>query len=89
MSDLDARRLLVPFLFTIDQAGFQKQYGVSAYSLDDALVQLRAAGIDVDLSNPGVAVRERVRLTEDELRHLGPHMGPMQFRGVWYPRGNL
>jgi hypothetical protein len=36
-----------------------------------------------------MAVRERVVLTDDERRHIGPNMGPMQLRGVWYPQHNL
>lgn len=89
MTDLSARTLLVPFLFTVNDAGLANWYGVSAYSLDDAVSLLHDAGFEVDPTEPSVTVRENARLTEFEERHIGPNMGPMQFRGVWYPRMNL
>jgi hypothetical protein len=89
MTDLSARKLLVPFLFTVNDSGRAKWYGVSAYSLEDALSLLRDAGFEIEPSDPAVTVRENARLTEFEERHIGPNMGPMQFRGVWYPRMNL
>ena len=89
MTDLSARKHLVPFLFTIENEGRSDWYGVSAYSLEDAVSLLRASGLSVDPNQPNVSVRENVRLTDFEQRHIGPNMGPMQFRGVWYPRGNL
>jgi hypothetical protein len=89
MTDLDSRKLLVPFLFTIDNSGRAEWYGVSAYSLEDALGLLSKAGFVVDAASPAVSVRENVRLTEFEDRHIGPNMGPWQFRGVWYPCMNL
>jgi hypothetical protein len=86
MTDLSARKLLVPFLFTVHDAGRADWYGVSAYSLEDAISLLRDAGFEID---PSVTVRENVRFTEFEERHIGPNMGPMQLRGVWFPRMNL
>ena len=89
MTDLSARQLLVPFLFTVDNGGRAEWYGVSGYSLEDALQLLRSAGFAIDPSSPSVTVREHARLTDFEARHIGPNMGPMQFRGVWYPRMNV
>jgi hypothetical protein len=89
MTDLSARKLLVPFLFTVNDAGRSDWYGVSAYSLEDALSLLHNVGFEIDPSDPAVTVRESVQLTEFEERHIGPNRGPMQLRGVWYPRRNL
>ena len=89
MTDLSARKLLIPYLFSRQRGGFTEWYGVSAYSLDDARALLRQYGYDIDLADPSMAVRERVVLTDDERRHLGPNMGPMQLCGVWYPQHNL
>jgi hypothetical protein len=89
MSDLSARKFLVPYLFTVDRAGRAEWYGVSGYSIEDALSLLRDAGFVIDPTSPSVAVREHARLTDFEARHIGPNMGPMQLRGVWYPRMNL
>jgi hypothetical protein len=53
--------------------------------LGDAQTPLRQHGYNLDLSDAAVTVREHVVLTEDEQRHIGPNMGLMQLRGVWYP----
>ena len=89
MSDLSARTLLISYLFTRTEGSRRHWYGVSAYSLEDALALLRMSGVALDPRDPAVSVREHVVLDEYEQRHLGPNMGPMQFRGVWYPRQNL
>ena len=89
MTELSARTLLIPYLFSRPQGAFVRLYGVSAYSLDDAQTLLGHHGHDVDLSDPAVTVREHVILSEDEQRHIGANMGPMQLRGVWYPQHNL
>ena len=89
MTDLSARKLLVPFLFTVNDGGRTDWYGVSGYSLKDAVSLLSDAGFEIDPSDRSITVRENVRLTEFEERHIGPNMGPMQLRGVWFPRMNL
>jgi hypothetical protein len=89
VTDLDVRKLLVPFLFTVMAGERATWYGVSGYSLEDALSVLRAAGFEIDVGDPAVSVREHPRLTDFEARHIGPNMGPMQFRGVWFPRMNV
>jgi hypothetical protein len=89
MSELSPPDLLTHFLFSVNENGRTAWYGVSGYSFEDAVALLRGAGILIDPADPQVLVRERPRLTEFEQRHLGPNMGPMQFRGVWYPRLNL
>jgi len=89
MSDLSTRKLLIPYLITSQRGEFLRWYGVSAYSLDDALRLLRQYGYDVDLTDPAVTVREHPVLTEYEQRHIAPSMGPQQLRGVWYPQHNL
>jgi hypothetical protein len=90
MTDLAARKLLVPFLFTIkDEKGRAEWFGVSGYSREDAIALLSEAGFQIDPNAKNVTVRENVRLTDFEERHIGQNMGPMQFRGVWYPRLNV
>ena len=89
MTEIAAGKLLVPFLFTIDTAGRVEWYGASGYSLDDALALLRAAGFLIEPASPAVTIREHPRLTDFEASHIGPNMGPMQFRGVWFPRMNV
>jgi hypothetical protein len=89
MTDLNARTLLVSYLFTRTEGLRRHWFGVSAYSLEDAVILLRASGYALDPNDPAVSVREHVVLDDYERRHMGPSMGPMEFRGVWYPRHNL
>lgn len=89
MANLSDRKLLVPYLFTRVEGERRHWYGVSGYSLEDALALLRASGFALDVRDPAVSVREHVVLDDYERRHIGPNMGPMQLRGVWYPRHNL
>jgi len=81
--------LLIPYLFTRTEGSRRHWYGVSAFSLDDAVALLEASGFLLDPNDPAVSIREHVVLDDYEQRHIGPSMGPMQFRGVWYPRHNL
>jgi hypothetical protein len=89
MTELSARTLLIPYLFTRPERGVVRWYGVSAYSLDDARALLLQYGYDIDPSDSSVTIREHVVLTEQEQPHIGPNMGPMQLRGVWFPQHNL
>lgn len=89
ISELSARTLLVPYLFSRRERGVLHWYGMSGYSLDDAPTLLRAYGHDLDPADPAVTLRERPELSDFERRHLQPNMGPVQLRGVWCPKHNL
>lgn len=66
----------------------QHSYGVTAYSLEDALalIQKRRAGGPV--GGPPVEVTD-VGSEDLDQRHVVPNCVPMVFRGVWFPRFNL
>jgi hypothetical protein len=94
VTELAARSHLLAFLFTIKADSRPSWYGVSAYSLIDALALLAERGVSLDPSDANVTVEEAISYQDLERRpilrnHLVPNMGPMQFRGVWYPLGNL
>jgi hypothetical protein len=64
--------------------------GVTAYSESDAFALVRAQGFDrwyADASE--VRVDKGVRLSDLDPRNVAPNIGPMQFRGVWYPAANI
>jgi len=65
MSDLSGRKLLTPYLFTRMEGSLRRRYGVSAYSLEDA-VSLSANGYPVDPHDPAISVRENIVLHEFE-----------------------
>ncbi len=69
--------------------GMIRQFGVSAYSLEDAVFLLREAGYEIDVNVPGTTVREGITVADLDQHHVAPNMGPMVFRGVWFPCLNL
>jgi hypothetical protein len=64
-------------------------YGVTAFSLDDAVNIIRWNGYAFPENLEGIEVREGI--TFDELRqfdhseYITTHSGPMAARGLWYP----
>jgi hypothetical protein len=79
--------LLVTFWITFPGPVCEHSYGVTAYSLDDAMALLgsRLAGRDLE----PMQVRENIRVQDLDQRHVAPNCGPVVFRGVWYPCSNL
>ena len=64
-------------------------FGVTAWSLEDAIQLLGTEGIDI-LENLGqFQIRENVTFAELDQNHVVPNMGPMVMRGVWFPCRNL
>ncbi len=62
--------------------------GVTAYSLQDAFVLLDRHGYEFHRRGP-VEVREGVAVADLDQRHVVPNMGPIVFRGIWYPCLNV
>ncbi|HET6648209.1 MAG TPA: hypothetical protein VFH01_12855 [Pyrinomonadaceae bacterium] len=61
--------------------------GVTAYSVADAFALIRECNWPMDLS--AVKVTENVKFDDLDQQHVVPNMGPMTFRGVWYPCLNI
>jgi hypothetical protein len=62
-------------------------FGVTAFSCEDAFQLLNASGHSFSIDDPQVRVTEGIRV--EDLDHVVPNMGPVVFRGVWYPCANL
>ena len=79
---------LMALWYETTREGLPAWYGVTAFSFEDAAQLLRRAGFPLE---QGVAVKVTEDVTVDQLdqKHVVPNMGPMQVRGVWYPRLNL
>jgi len=60
-------------------------YGVTAFSLADALEIVRRAGYQLPTDPSTLRVREGIRPADIEHRHVREHMGPSVIRGLWYP----
>lgn len=64
--------------------------GVTAYSESDANELLRARGIDEwFVGAKEISVHKGVRIQDLDQRHVVPNIGPMQFRGIWFPCMNI
>ena len=64
-------------------------FGVTAFSREDAFQLLRDSGYPVSLHDPAVRVTEGIRVADLDQHHIVPNIGPIVFRGVWFPRANL
>ena len=62
--------------------------GVTARSIEDAFVLLEQHGFDLHRRGP-VTVRENVTVADLDQQHVVPNMGPIVFRGIWYPCLNI
>lgn len=60
-------------------------FGVTAYSIEDALSLLDEIGRPLALEGDVVDIIEDVDIRELDQAHVTPNMGPPNFRGVWYP----
>ena len=65
------------------------QFGVTAYSIDDAKLLLKEQyfkGIFRQIEIPQIKkVTENIRFQDLDQNHVVPNMGPISERGVWYP----
>jgi hypothetical protein len=68
-------------------AGFG--FGVTAYSREDAFWLLGEAGYALQPDDPGVEIAEGIKTSDLEQNHVVPNIGPLLFRGVWYPFAGL
>lgn len=64
-------------------------FGVTAFTVDDAVALLHSEGFELSENLEGVQIRENVTFAELDQNHVVPNMGPMNMRGVWYPSCNL
>jgi hypothetical protein len=62
-------------------------FGVTAWSLDDALRIIEDLGYGDYLPDDptALAVREGVTVADLDQGHVVPNMGPIVVRGMWYP----
>jgi len=60
-------------------------YGVTGFSVADAMEIVRRAGYRLPDDTSTLRVREGVRPSDIEHRYVREHMGPIVVRGLWYP----
>jgi hypothetical protein len=65
-------------------------FGITAYSEEDVYLLLAECGVDEWYSSARkIVVRVGVRIQDLDQRNVVPNIGPLQFRGVWYPCMNI
>jgi hypothetical protein len=64
-------------------------FGVTAFTVEDAITLVKTEGFDIPQGLAGVQIQENVTFADLDQNHVVPNMGPMVMRGVWYPRRNL
>lgn len=84
---LKNRTLLTRYWIQAPGPVLASSFGVTAYSVEDAFDLLAQAGVPFDQDE--VKVIENIRFEDLDQNHIVPNMGPMVFRGVWYPRFNV
>lgn len=64
--------------------------GVTARSYEDAFDLIRQQGIDGWYAHAcEINIRRGIRIADLPQSNVVPNIGPMQFRGVWYPATNI
>ena len=64
--------------------------GVTAFSEEDAFALIHEQGIDKWYeSAKELKVQKGVRIKDLDQTNILPNIGPMQFRGVWFPAQNI
>lgn len=64
-------------------------FGVTACSKEDAFLLLGKAGCILPPDNLEICVTEGIKLSDLDRNHVLPNIGPLLFRGVWFPFLNL
>jgi hypothetical protein len=77
--------ILIPFWIVQQGEHWPLRFGVTAYSLADALHLLTRSGYTPPEDTSSLQVTERVRVSDLDQSHVVPNMGPMVVRGIWYP----
>ncbi|MFK8011470.1 MAG: hypothetical protein AB8B80_05480 [Marinicellaceae bacterium] len=63
--------------------------GVTALSQEDAFELAEEQGIYWHKNANELHIQENVRISDLDQSNIVPNIGPMQFRGVWYPCQNI
>ena len=60
-------------------------YGVTAFSITDAVEIVQRAGYRLPDDKGSLRVRADIKAAEIEHDYVREHMGPIVVRGLWYP----
>ncbi len=63
--------------------------GVTAFDKEDAFALVEEQGIDWHKTAKEVVIQTDITISDLNQSNIVPNIGPMQFRGVWYPCQNI
>ena len=61
------------------------QFGVTAYSFDDAISILKQKAYSKEAMPPVKTFIENIKFKDLDQNHIVPNMGAISERGIWYP----
>jgi len=87
---MQLNKQLDTFWFTFpDNIELPMGIGVTASSEEDALFLIEREGIDWHKHASKVEIRKGISISDLDQGNVVPNIGPIQFRGVWYPCQNI
>jgi hypothetical protein len=60
-------------------------YGVTAWSVEDALRIIRGWGFELPDPLDLVSIQDGITVADLDQSHVVPNMGPIVLRGMWFP----
>jgi hypothetical protein len=60
-------------------------FGVTAFSLNDAFQIIQDAGFRLPEDRNTLQIKEGIKVSDLDHRHVVMNMGPIVVRGMWYP----
>jgi hypothetical protein len=76
---------LTPFWIVPPSEHSPLPFGVTAFSLADALRMIEDAGYELPQDRSALRVTEGIRFDDLDEHHVVPNMGPIVVRGMFYP----
>jgi hypothetical protein len=76
---------LIPFWIVPPNKRGPLGFGVTAFSLSDALQIIQDAGFELPADRSTLQIRESVSVADLDQRHVVTNMGPIVVRGLWFP----
>jgi hypothetical protein len=76
---------LIPFWIVPPSKHGPLGYGITAFSLEDALAIIEDAGYSLPEDKSVLRIIEGVRVSDLDQLHVVPNMGPIVVRGLWFP----
>ena len=77
--------ILIPFWIVPPSKHGPLGFGVTAYSLADALHIIESAGYSLPEDRSTLRVTEKIRVSDLDEPHVVRNMGAIVVRGIWYP----